>query len=34
MAFNAFYPAYKKAQEAQGKEVGPEEEWKAYLKLD
>jgi len=34
MAFNAFYPAFKEAQEALGKEVMSEEEWKAYLKLD
>ena len=34
MAFNAFYPAFKEAQEALGREVMSEEEWKAYLKLD
>ena len=34
MAFNVFYPAFKEAQEALGKEFMSEEEWKAYLKLD
>ncbi|KAF8644361.1 hypothetical protein AX16_008513 [Volvariella volvacea WC 439] len=34
MAFNAFYPAFKKAQEEQGEEVMSEEAFKAYLKLD
>ncbi|KAI0337094.1 hypothetical protein BDW22DRAFT_1340460 [Trametopsis cervina] len=34
MAFNAFYPAFKKAQEDLGKEVMSEEEWKAFLQLD
>lgn len=31
MAFNAFYPAFKEAQEAQGKEVMSEEESPARL---
>ena len=34
MPFNAFYPAFKEAQEALSKEVMSEEEWKAYVKLD
>jgi hypothetical protein len=34
MAFNAFYPAFKKTQEDLGKEVMSEEEWKAFLQLD
>ncbi|KIM35228.1 hypothetical protein M413DRAFT_14653 [Hebeloma cylindrosporum] len=34
MAFNAFYPAFKEAEEALGKEVMSEEDWKAYLQLN
>ncbi|KAF6753857.1 hypothetical protein DFP72DRAFT_1069064 [Ephemerocybe angulata] len=34
MAFNAFYPRFKEAEEALGKTIMSEEDWKAYLQLN